>query len=360
MNTKKKRKWWKVLLIILLVFVLAIGGLAIGGYLYVKESLHQDKVGFVDKEDLVIQGTDKETSGSVTQPGDEEKTGETVNPDETGEGDSREDEIPEDVVPETVPIIREEQIQKNIFNVLLVGSDSRDPAHDAGRSDTMMLISFNETDGSVTAVSFMRDSLVEIPGYGKTKLGHSYAYGGVGLTINTINQNYGLDIQNYVMVNFENLINIIDIIGGIEVELTEQEAGLYNAYLKTDVHVPGVNRLDGKTALIHARDRELTNDFDRTRRQRDVIKAIYEEVMNEPVEIPTLISYCLTQVKTNLEMDQIYTMAMKVLQAGALNIQQTTIPAENTYTYDKYDGLSVLNVDVDANKQILHDLLYGE
>ena len=349
METKKKKRGWKILLIILLVLILAAAGAAAGGYFYVKNSLHQDKVGFIDKDDLIIQvpSGDENTQGAADESGNAEND------------DSSDETVSELWLSETMPIIRKDQIQDDIFNVLLVGSDSRNPDSDAGRSDTMMLISFNETDGSVTAVSFMRDSLVEIPGYGKTKLGHSYAYGGVGLTINTINLTYGLDIQNYVMVNFENLVNIIDMIGGIEVEPTAQEAGLYNAYLKTDIYVEGVNKLNGKTALIHARDRELTNDFDRTRRQRDVIKAIYDEIIKNPSEIPSLISYCLTQVKTNMEMDQIYSMAMTVLGAGDLNVQQTTIPAEDTYTYGTYDGMSVLNVDLDANKQLLHDLLFG-
>ena len=86
----------------------------------------------------------------------------------------------------------------------------------------MILASFNKNQKKATALSFLRDSLVEIDGHGQSKLGHTFAYGGVGLTINTINKQFGLDVQDYVIVNFENLVGIIDQLGGIQVVLTEE------------------------------------------------------------------------------------------------------------------------------------------
>ena len=128
---------------------------------------------------------------------------------------------PDDVDPnaDKVQIAREDQKDKDVINVLLVGSDSRDPNAEMGRSDTMILASFNKAEGKATALSFLRDSLVEIDGHGQSKLGHTYAYGGVGLTINTLNKQFGLDIQNYVVINFENLVEIIDQLGGIQFSL---------------------------------------------------------------------------------------------------------------------------------------------
>ena len=184
------------------------------------------------------------------------------------------DKVSEEVLrTENVPIIQEEQKNPEVFNVLLVGSDSLDPNAEKGRSDTMMLLSYNAEENKASVVSFMRDSLVEIPGYGETKLGHSYAYGGVGLTINTINSVYGLDVQNYVTINLENLVNVIDKLGGIEITLTAEEAELYNAYGLKDLH-EGVNHVNGTEALTHARNRSLDSDFGRTRRQREVRKGI--------------------------------------------------------------------------------------
>lgn len=265
----------------------------------------------------------------------------------------------ETLLSENVPIFEEEQKDVHVFNVLLVGTDSRDPAAESGRSDTMMLVSFNEEENKATIASFMRDSLLEIPGYGTTKLGHSYAYGGAGLTINTINQTYDLDIQNYVTINFDNLENVIDKLGGIEVPITAEEAKLYNQYGYTDIY-EGVNVLNGEEALMHARNRTLDSDFGRTRRQRSVMNGIYRKVMAEkdPASIMSLIQYCLTQVKTNMDVDTIYEMATKVLTIDNLTVQQTSVPAAGTYSGGTYNGMSVLNVDVEANKKILEEFLY--
>ena len=176
---------------------------------------------------------------------------------------------PEDVDPTAsqVAIAREEIQDEEVFNVLLVGTDSRDPNTDMGRSDSIMLVSYNAKEKKATLASFLRDSLVEIDGYGKSRLGHTYAYGGVGLTINTINKVYGLDIQNYITISFDNLVNVIDNLGGIEVPFTAEEAEYYRANGMPDAQ-EGINLLTGTQALSHARNRSLDNDFGRTRRRK--------------------------------------------------------------------------------------------
>lgn len=265
----------------------------------------------------------------------------------------------ETLLSENVPIIKEEQKEDYVFNVLLIGTDSRDPDAEMGRSDTMMLVSFNQLENKATIVSFMRDSLVEIPGYGLTKLGHSYAYGGAGLTINTLNQTYDLDIQNYITINFENLKNVIDKIGGTEVPITAEEAAYYQQRGYTNIH-EGVNVLNGEEALVHARNRTLDSDFGRTRRQRSVMNGIYRKVMSnkDPADLLALVNFCLTQVKTNMDVNTIYDMATKVLALDDLTVQQTSVPAVGTYTGETYNGMSVLQVDIDANKAVLEEFLY--
>ena len=112
----------------------------------------------------------------------------------TGSGVDVVDPSEVDPTAEEVQIAKEDQIDNDVYNVLLVGTDSRDPNADMGRSDSMMLVSFNKNEGKSSVISFLRDTLVDIDGYGKSRLGHTYAYGGVGLTINTLNQQFGLDI----------------------------------------------------------------------------------------------------------------------------------------------------------------------
>lgn len=265
----------------------------------------------------------------------------------------------ESLLSEHVPIIEQDQIKDYVFNVLLIGSDSRHADSENGRSDSMMMVSFNQFENKATIVSFMRDTLVDVPGYGMTKLGHSYAYGGVGLTINTINQAYDLDIQNYISINFENLENVVDKIGGIDVPITAEEADLYRQYGK-HYFFEGVNHLNGADALMHARNREIDNDFGRTRRQRTVMNGIYQKIMSDkdPADLLPLIEYCLTQVKTNMDVSTIYKMALQVIAADDLVIRQMSLPADGLYKSKYYNGMSVLEIDLEKNKEKLEEFLY--
>ena len=258
-----------------------------------------------------------------------------------------------------VKIAKEGQIDNDVYNVLLVGTDSRDPNSDMGRSDSMMLVSFNKNEGKSTIISFLRDTLIDIDGYGKSRLGHTYAYGGVGLTINTLNKQFGLDIQDYVTINFDNLVNIIDELGGIEVTLTEEEAEYYRQNGMPDIQA-GVVTLTGSQALAHARNRTLDSDFGRTRRQRSVMYGIYRKVLEQrdPSTLMPLISYCLTQVKTNMSVTEIYEMATEVLAVDNLKTQQAAVPQEGTYNSLDYEGMAVLEIDLEANKQYINELLY--
>ena len=249
---KKKRKLWKlikqhkaatIVIALFLVCILVVGGV-IGTIAW---NLYHDSIGIVDADDV-------------------------------------------DPTADEVQIAREDQKNSDVVNVLLVGSDSRDPNAELGRSDSMILVSYNKAENKATALSFLRDTLVEIDGYGQSKLGHTFAYGGVGLTINTLNKQFDLDIQDYIIVNFENLVGIIDELGGIQVKLTEEEAEYYRQTGMPDIQA-GTVTLTGSQALAHARNRSLDNDFGRTGRQRDVLYGIYNKVMEnrDPAAILSLI-----------------------------------------------------------------------
>ena len=259
----------------------------------------------------------------------------------------------------SVKIAEADQKDDEVYNVLLVGTDSRDPNSDMGRSDSMMLVSFNKKENKSTVVSFLRDSLVDIDGYGKSRLGHTYAYGGVGLTINTINKTYDLDIQNYITINFENLVGIIDEIGGVKVYISEEEAEYYSQNGMPNIESGDVI-LTGSQALAHARNRTLGSDFERTRRQRSVMYGIYRKVMEDkdPSSILSLINYCMNQVETNMSVTEIYDMAKDVLAVDNLKMQQASLPQDGTYTDITYEGMAVLEIDFDANKKFLEELLY--
>ena len=264
-----------------------------------------------------------------------------------------------DPTAKSVKIAQEDPKDEDVFNVLLVGTDSRDPNSDMGRSDSMMLVSFNKSKNKSTVVSFLRDSLVDIDGYGKSRLGHTYAYGGIGLTINTINKTYDLDIQNYITIDFENLVSIIDEIGGVKVFITEEEAEYYRQNGMPDIQ-SGDMTLTGSQALAHARNRTLGSDFERTRRQRSVMYGIYRQIMAEKdaSAILPLINYCMNHVKTNMSVTEIYDLAKQVLEIDNLRMQQASMPTEGAYQPVTYEGMDVLEIDIEANKKYLNELLY--
>ena len=268
---------------------------------------------------------------------------------------------PGDVDPtaEEVKIAREDQKDGDVVNVLLVGSDSRDPNAEMGRSDTMMLVSFNKAEGKATVISFLRDTLIDIDGHGMSKLGHTFAYGGVGLTINTLNKQFDLDIQDYIIINFENLVEIIDELGGIQVSLTEEEAEYYRAHGMPDIQSGWVT-LSGSQALAHARNRSLDNDFGRTSRQRSVLYGIYNKVMENknPTDILSLIKFCMSQVSTNMGVTELYGLAKDVFGVEHLRTQQAAVPRDGTYEFDTYDSMSVLTIALEANKEYIKELLY--
>lgn len=183
--------------------------------------------------------------------------------------------------------------------------------------------------------------------------------GGVGLTINTINKTYDLDIQNYITISFDDLVNVIDEIGGVTVFISEEEAAYYRENGMPDIQAGDVT-LTGAQALAHARNRTLGNDFERTRRQRSVMYGIYRKIMEkkDPSALLPLINYAVNHVKTNMSVSEMYSMAKDVLSVDDLKMQQTCIPQDGTYTDITYEDMQVLKVDFDANKKKIEQLLY--
>lgn len=180
----------------------------------------------------------------------------------------------------------------------------------------------------------------------------------MGIT-NVINTGYDLDIQNYITISFDDLVNVIDEIGGVTVFISEEEAAYYRENGMPDIQAGDVT-LTGSQALAHARNRTLGNDFERTRRQRSVMYGIYRKIMEkkDPSALLPLINYAVNHVRTNMSVSEMYSMAKDVLSVDDLKMQQTCIPQDGTYTDITYEGMQVLKVDFDANKKKIEQLLY--
>jgi LCP family protein required for cell wall assembly len=265
---------------------------------------------------------------------------------------------------EDVPIYRKERIDPDVLNIMLVGTDLREGEEGNGRSDSCLLVSYNTKTGKISLVSFMRDVWISIPGVGFNRINAAYAYGGIGLLINTVNENFDLDIQNYVLVNFEGFESIVDELGGVEVNLTKKEAQFINAGSSVKVEVKdGMQRLNGEKALLHSRNRKTGDgDFGRTRRQREVLMSIYSKVRTDlsPLKLPALLNNVFKHAKTNITPDAMLSLGLDVLKSTDLATVNSRIPFDNTWKYANKDGRSVISINLQKNRELLHDLIFED
>ena len=261
-----------------------------------------------------------------------------------------------------------------VSNVLLIGTDSRDLSQERGRSDSMILASINKKTRELTLTSFLRDSYVYIDDeYGYGKLNAAYSYGGAGLLMDTIESNYGVRIDDYILISFAACANFIDAVGGVKLDLTDEEADAVNEILISEVNelmgddrnddlldCGGEQKLDGKQALSYSRIRYVGNaDFERASRQRTVMTQVLKKAAVNPVAMARIFVTALPELSTNLSVGKSYgyTLRAPILLIGyQLKTQQ--IPADDTFYGDDVDGESVLRVDCDANRQVLKDTIY--
>lgn len=261
-----------------------------------------------------------------------------------------------------------------VSNVLLIGTDSRDLSQERGRSDSMILASINKKTRELTLTSFLRDSYVYIDDeYGYGKLNAAYSYGGAGLLMDTIESNYGVRIDDYVLISFAACANVIDAVGGVKLDLSDEEADAVNEILISEVNelmgddrnddlldCGGEQKLDGKQALSYSRIRYVGNaDFERASRQRTVMTQVLKKAAVNPVAMARIFVTALPELSTNLSVGKSYGYTLRapfLLIGYQLKTQQ--IPADDTFYGDVIDGESVLIPDCDANRQVLKDTIY--
>lgn len=247
-----------------------------------------------------------------------------------------------------------------VKNILLIGLDD-DEGSGTSRSDTMMLLTIDTINNAIKLTSFLRDMWVEIPEHEKAKLNASYAYGGAQLTMDTIEYNFDVDIDNYILVDFNMFRKIVDSLGGITVEITEREAEFINRTTKSVVQT-GINELDGKKALIYSRIRKLDSDFYRTMRQRKVITAIIDKVKDvNPLELFGIVKDILPMITTDIKpLSMIFTGISALGCLNIENIEQMQIPSENAYVSKTIRGQAALVPDMEENINNLKEFIYGE
>ena len=250
---------------------------------------------------------------------------------------------------------------KDITNILLIGQDRRE-GEGRARSDAMILVTINKNTNNIVLTSFLRDMYVQIPGYGSNRINASYAWGGMELLNKTLEENFGIYVDGNVEVDFEQFSGIVDLVGGVEINLRDDEARTINEEIGGNL-VGGNQRLTGAQALRYVRIRKLDadGDFSRTQRQRTLINAIIGQVKNAgPVKLLSIVDDVLPMITTDMSNTQILSLATSVIPVltGTQIISQR-IPADGTYALTMVDGMSVLKPDLEANRQLLWNTLSG-
>ena len=260
----------------------------------------------------------------------------------------------------------EPDLSEEVSNVLVVGIDGRNN-DDNLRADSILVVSINPGTKKISLVSFLRDMYLEIPEHGKNKLSLVYNLGGANLIESTIETNFDLSIDHTVVVNMEAFENIINSIGGLNIELSEEEAKYLNNtnYISNKQYrnvIPGKQRLNGNQVLGYVRIRMVptiqgeNGDLGRTARLRSVLSSVIEENSKKELsELTKVITNVIPSVSSDLSLSQMINYMDTVLQ-GDLNTDTLTIPAENSYTTKVQDGMSVMEVDLDKNINILKQI----
>lgn len=253
---------------------------------------------------------------------------------------------------------------KNVINILLVGQDRRE-GEPRMHSDAMILCTINKSTKTLTMTSFMRDMWVYIPGYYNNRMNVPYMLGGFELLNETLDYNFGVSADYNVEIDFYGFMKAIDMIGGIEIELTAAEAKYLNKNGNWGVEenqgwelTKGVNQLTGSQALAYSRIRQIGDDFGRTNRQRLVLTALIERTRTlSASELYSLIKEIIPQISTDMTNTQIMGLAVEMLpMLSELEIVSQRIPMDGEYSFANKNGAEVIELSLEnfeANKELL-------
>ena len=249
----------------------------------------------------------------------------------------------------------------NIVNIMLIGQDRR-PGEARARSDSMILVTFNKVKKTITMTSFRRDLYLELPdGYRDDRINVAYYLGGMELLDKTLYENFGVIVDANVEVDFDQFEYLINLLGGVDIELTEAEARYINNKMGGQYVTAGWNTLTGTEALWHARNRSTggTSDFGRTDRQRQVLNALIEAYKDQSLtDMFGLLDDVLPMVTTDLSKSEVitYVTALFPMLAECEIITQR-IPVDGGYYNATIRNMDVLVPYMDVNRQALIDSL---
>lgn len=246
-----------------------------------------------------------------------------------------------------------------VVNILLIGQDRREGETQA-RSDSIILCSLDRNAGKLTLTSFLRDLYLPIPGHGSNRINAAYSFGGTPLLEQTLEENFGVSLDGAIEVDFQQFSQIIDLLGGVSLELRQDEADTINRETGSSLSA-GTQLLTGQQALAYSRIRslDLDGDVSRTGRQRKIMSALVERFRSAgPAALLTSVKELFPMITTDLNNGQLLMLALEIApQLSQLQITSQRIPADGTFTDKTIDGMQVLSADLDAARSLLQSTI---
>ena len=370
-RTKKKNPMKVRILRFSAYFLIALLGLAGGGYGYISHNV-LGAVGYTPVNVISQDAADMANPAVADDEFDDVDIDAVGVEDEIVRGDTtsnwHEGGHTAVFVDERFPIKKVEPFDPKVQNILVFGVDARNTDDVQCRSDAMMLVTLDQNTHSIKLISLMRDTGVQIEGHsGTDKLNHSYAYGGVGLLINTINANFHLDIQHFVMLDFSSASGLIDLVGGIPIEVTPGEVKWANVNINEEnilLHatVPllthsGPQFLDGIQATSWSRIRYLDSDYVRASRQRTVADRLIKTVASQNTLTKlSLLDDAAKMIETNMTKRELMNLGVVGIQLVG-QVVQYRIPDDGLFRVQ--DNPYMTFVDWDQQIPRLQEYIWG-
>lgn len=247
-------------------------------------------------------------------------------------------------------------VAKDKATVMIMGVDERED--DVGRSDTLMIATLDPDKNQAAILSVPRDTRVKIRGYGFDKINAAYAYGGRKLTQETIENLLNTHIDHYIKINVHGFTKIIDALGGIDIDVEKRmyyedpwddDGGLY-----IDLQ-PGMQHMDGKTAITYVRYRDEEGDIGRIKRQQNFMKAVMDKLVSPTIipKLPSIVSAVSDSVETDMSVSELLSFLGTLQEAKDNGLKSDMVPGKPVYI----EGVSYWIPDISKTRQILANTL---
>ena len=247
------------------------------------------------------------------------------------------------------------EYSNSVINIALFGIDAEEGS--AGRSDSIIIATIDTIHKKLKLTSIMRDAYVNIGDRGLDKINHAYAFGGAQLAIKTLNENFNLNIEDFIAVNFTTMPKIIDKLGGVTIDITSEEVSHISG-----ISSAGTYTLTGEQALAYSRIRYASGgDYVRTDRQRTVLNKVFEKILDANfTQYPGLLSEILPMVKTSLDYSEILDIGSEILKMGVTGLEQERFPRDGYCEGKMINGVYYLTFDKENTVKQLHDYIFED